>query len=123
VPFYALLLLVPGFMLAKFYKSSSPYVVLTGQLRVFVFIYAFTYLTAMVASYLCGLGKSRLPFYGQAVNAGCTVLITLPLAAKFGVTGAAWGGLLPIIAQLCVNVYFLRFADTPEPMPAVIADS
>ncbi len=111
LPFYGLLLLFPGFMLSKFYKSTSPYVVLTGQLRAFVVVYAVTYASAMIASYLCGLGKSRFPFYGQAVNAICTCLVTLPLAAKFGVTGAAWGGLLPVVAQLLVSLYYLRMTN------------
>jgi O-antigen/teichoic acid export membrane protein len=118
VPFYGILLLIPGFMLKKFYKANSPYIVLTSQMRVFVLIYACTYLSAMISSFLCGLGKSRLPFFGQAANAVCTVLITLPLAARYGVTGAAWGGLIPIMAQLTVNLYFLRSVrDTEAVVP------
>ncbi len=114
LPFYGILLIAPGFALHLLYGDHSPYLTLTSQLRVFVLVYACMYASIMVTSYLCGLGKSRGQFFGQATNAVITCLVTLPLAAKFGVTGAAWGGLLPVVAQLLVSLYYLRVVDTAE---------
>jgi O-antigen/teichoic acid export membrane protein len=109
-PFFAVLALVPGMALHIFYKHGSPYLLLTTPMRVFTIAYAFMYISAMINSYLCGLGNSLLPFVGQAVNALVTCLITLPLVAKFGVTGAAWGGMFPVIAQVAIGIYFVKHA-------------
>jgi O-antigen/teichoic acid export membrane protein len=109
-PFFAFLLIAPRFALHLFYKPHSPYLQLSIPLRVFTVAYILMYVSAIINSYLCGLGKSRLPFFGQVANATVTCLITLPLVAIFGVSGAAWGSLFPVIAQLCFGVYFVSQA-------------
>jgi len=107
-PFFAFLAILPSFALHIFYKPGSPYLLLATPMRIFTFAYALMYISAMMNSYLCGLGKSRLPFIGQAANAMVTCLITLPLVARFGVIGAAWGSLFPVIAQVAFGAWFLR---------------
>ena len=109
-PFFAFLLLIPGIALHIFYKASSPYLQLTSVLRIFTLAYALMYLSAIINSYLCGLGKSRLPFIGQVANALITLLVTLPLVARFGVLGAAWGAIFPVLAQVSLGLYFVRQA-------------
>lgn len=111
-PFFAFLMILPGIALHIFYKHGSPYLQLATPMRIFAVAYALSSVSAMMSSYLCGLGKSRLPFFGQIANAVTTAAITLPLAAKFGLIGAAWGGLFPVMAQVCVGVYFVRKVST-----------
>ena len=108
LPFYAALLALPTFVLSHWYGSRSPYVGLGGPLRAYTVVYATTYVAAMIASYLCGLGRSKLPFYGQTANAVVSVLVTLPLAARYGVNGAAAGATVAVVVQLATNVYLVR---------------
>jgi O-antigen/teichoic acid export membrane protein len=109
-PFFAVLLILPNLALHIFYKHGSPYLQLATPMRIFTFAYALAYLSAMMNSYLCGLGKSRLPFIGQVANAIVTCLITLPLVAKFGLIGAAWGAIFPVTAQVAFGIYFVSKA-------------
>jgi O-antigen/teichoic acid export membrane protein len=109
-PFFGFLIAFPTVALRIFYRGGSPYLALGTPVRIFAIAYGFMYLSAMINSYLCGLGKSRLPFIGQSVNAIVTCLITLPLVAKFGVAGAAWGGMFPVIAQVAIGIYFVKHA-------------
>jgi O-antigen/teichoic acid export membrane protein len=114
-PFFAFLMIVPGIALHIFYKPGSPYLQLTTPMRVFTLAYGLMYISAMMNSYLCGLGKSRLPFFGQLANALATCVITLPLVAKFGVIGAAWGGLFAVMAQVSMGIVFVSsFSGRPE---------
>ena len=109
-PCFAFLAILPGIALHVFYKPGSPYLQFTTPLRIFTIAYVLMYVSAMINSYLCGLGKSRLPFIGQLANAAVTCAITLPLVAKFGLIGAAWGSLLPVVAQVAFGAYFVRLA-------------
>jgi O-antigen/teichoic acid export membrane protein len=111
-PFFAFLVAFPGIALHIFGKRDTPYLQLTTPLRVFTFAYVLMYLSAMMNSYLCGLGKSRWPFFGQVANAVVTCLVTLPLVARFGVSGAAWGAIFPVTAQVIFGAYFVRRAST-----------
>jgi hypothetical protein len=44
-----------------------------------------------------------------------TCVITLPLVAKFGVIGAAWGGLFAVMAQVSMGIVFVSsFSGRPE---------
>jgi O-antigen/teichoic acid export membrane protein len=109
-PFFAFLLLLPHLALRIFYKPGSPYLQLATPMRIFTVAYALAYISAMINSYLCGLGKSRLPFIGQVANAIVTCAITLPLVAKFGVIGAAYGALFPVLTQVAFGIYFVQHA-------------
>lgn len=107
-PFFAFLMLFPGAALHIFYKPGSPFLQLTAPMRIFAFVYGGMYVSAMINSYLCGLGKSRAPFVGQVANAAATCAITLPLVARFGVIGAAWGAIFPVAAQVLVGAHYVR---------------
>jgi O-antigen/teichoic acid export membrane protein len=106
-PFFAFLILFPALPLHLIYKAGSPYLQLTGPMRIFAVAYGMMYVSIVLNSYLCGLGKSRAPFLAQIANAVATCLITLPLVARFGIIGAAWGSLFPVLAQLLVGAYFV----------------
>ncbi len=113
-PFFAFLILFPGIPLHLIYKPNSPYLTLSAPMRVFTFAYGFMYVSSAINSYLCGLGKSRVPFFAQVANAVVTCIITLPLVACFGIIGAAWGAIFPVLAQLFVGVYHVRLVRKPQ---------
>jgi O-antigen/teichoic acid export membrane protein len=117
-PFFAFLIVLPGIPLHIFYKPGSPYLALTLPMRVFAFVYGMMYVSAVVNSYLCGLGKSQLPFIGQVANAIVTCLITLPLVARYGINGAAWGGIFPVLAQVTVGIYYASRVEFGTATPA-----
>jgi len=106
-PLFVFLIALPGVALHIFYKANSPYLQLTTVMRVFAFAYALMYISAVINSYLCGLGRSRLPFIGQVANATVTLLITLPLVASYGTIGAAWGTLFAVLTQVTLGSYFV----------------
>ena len=108
LPYFGLMLLFPGPVMNIFYKAKSPYLAMTASLLAFTVAYTLMYVSAMLNAFLCGLGKSHLPFYGQIVSGLSTVLITLPLAARYGVLGAAWGTVVPVIFQVIVGIFFVQ---------------
>jgi O-antigen/teichoic acid export membrane protein len=125
LPYYLLLCTIPGVILRLFYGKSSPYLSLTTPLRLFVAIYAMFYIVQMLAGLFNGLGKSQWTFYAQLSAAISNSLIALPLAATIGLLGALAGGVVPLILQLGLGIYFLRLlthqknslADLNSPIP------
>jgi O-antigen/teichoic acid export membrane protein len=109
-PLYILLLVLPGLALRLFYGPDSHYLSLGHELRVFVLCYAMMYVANVSVSILNGLGRGHVGFIATAVAAGGAMAISVPLAAAFGVRGAAWGGAVPIALQLLVAVVLLRNA-------------
>jgi O-antigen/teichoic acid export membrane protein len=130
LPYYLLLVTFPGVILRMFYGRSSQYLPLTTPLRLFVAIYALFYVAQMLAGLFNGLGESRYTFYAQLSAAISNSLIALPLAAAVGLLGALYGGIVPIILQLGLGLYFLRLlshpknslADLHSPLPHGLAE-
>jgi O-antigen/teichoic acid export membrane protein len=115
-PCFAILILMPGTILHGFYRHVPEFWSLTGPVRIFSVVYAMMYVSAVINSYLCGLGRSKVPFLGQTANAIVTCVITIPLVAMWGITGAAIGGLFTVSAQLSVGIYhvYQLWRKTPE---------
>jgi O-antigen/teichoic acid export membrane protein len=109
-PFYALLLLLPGLALRLFYGPDSHYLSLGHELRVFVLCYAMMYVGNVSISILNGLGRGHAGFIATAIAAAGAAAVSVPLAAAFGVRGAAWGGVVPICLQFLVAATLLRYA-------------
>jgi O-antigen/teichoic acid export membrane protein len=107
LPYYGLLIAAPHWVLEHL-KPGSKYAELSTPVRLYVGIYLLLYGTQVLASFLSGLGRTRQPFYAQATAAVVTAAVTLPLVVKFGVIGAAVGGLFPMAAQLLVCAYYAR---------------
>jgi O-antigen/teichoic acid export membrane protein len=109
-PFFAFLIGFPTVALHIFYKPGSPYLALGPVMQIFTLAYGLMYVSAMINSYLCGLGQSRLPFLGQLANASVTLIITIPLVARYGLPGAAYGSIAAVLAQLSFGMYFVNQA-------------
>jgi O-antigen/teichoic acid export membrane protein len=107
-PYYGLLLVAPGLALRVFYGRNFNHAPLHDELRVFVLGYSLMYVGNICVSVLNGLGRGHAGFIATAVAAAGAALIAVPLAAAFGVTGAAWGGIVPITAQLLVAAVLLQ---------------
>jgi O-antigen/teichoic acid export membrane protein len=107
-PYYLLLLLAPGLVLRVFYGGNFNHAPLHDELRVFVLGYSLIYLGNVCVSVLNGLGRGHAGFVATAVAAAGAALVAVPMAVAFGVWGAAWGGIVPISAQLLVAAVLLR---------------
>jgi len=90
-PYFALLMAWPGAALAALYGPASPYAELRGPLRILVVSYLFQYPAQVLSALLNGLGDSRSDSQAQTAGAAGAILVGLPLAARFGVGGAAAG--------------------------------
>jgi O-antigen/teichoic acid export membrane protein len=122
LPYYLALLLFPATVLSLFFGRESAYVGLATPLRLFVAAYAMFYVAQMSAALLNGLGRSRAAFVAHAAGATATLLVAIPLAAAFGLSGAVWGGLAPAAVHAAASMLLLRRMNrsqpaTPEPAP------
>src|ERR1019366_10787462 len=106
LPYFAALALLPQLALRMFYGANSPYLSYTTPLRLMVAVYTVFYLSQMAAAFLNGLGHSRWTFFAQVGAAISNAAICLPLAAVVGLYGAIWGGIVPMLVQLLIVLYF-----------------
>jgi O-antigen/teichoic acid export membrane protein len=114
-PYYLALVLFPTTVLALFSRNNPEYVGLTTPLRLFVAAYAMFYVAQMSAALLNGLGRSRAAFVAHAAGAAATLLVAIPLAASFGLSGAVWGGLAPAAAHAAASMLLLRRMNRLQP--------
>ena len=115
--YFLILIAIPVHLLSWLYKPTSPYVSQAPLLRLFVANYCVVYISAVVGSWLAGLGRSRYNFNAQVVNIVLTVLVGMPLTAKYGVSGLVWGGLLSSFASICVCLYYIHHVNKHPVMP------
>jgi O-antigen/teichoic acid export membrane protein len=108
LPFYLILLLWPHEVLHFFYGTESPYLALTGILRLFVFYYVLGYTANIMVIILNSLERTRVAFFSQLASATTTLLIGLPLIAWAGVIGATIAGGLTSLARLVASGFFLK---------------
>jgi O-antigen/teichoic acid export membrane protein len=116
-PYFAILALMPHTALRLFYGPDSPYLAYTTPLRLMVAVYSIFYVSQMVSAFLNGLGHGRWTFYAQIGAAIGNATFCLPMAALVGVTGAIVGGVIPMLAQLGIGLYFAKSLFSP-PKPA-----
>ena len=115
LPYYALVLLAPEFAL-RLFTDKPEYAGLGTHLRLFVLAYILTFPAHVVLSLLNGLGRTRSTFVAQCAFSAATLLLSLPLAAAYGLAGAVWSGVLPALAFVATSVVMLRRA-TAAPWP------
>lgn len=114
-PFYAAVLLVPEFVIGVFTRGNADYAGLSTHLRLFALAYLLAFPAQVIGALLNGLGRSRQSFGAQFVFAGATLLVSLPLAASYGLAGAVWGGLAPAAAFAAVSFAMARRVGRDEP--------
>lgn len=124
-PYFLLLALAPEWCISMAYRGhAAEYAGVVPMLRLYVANYTCVFFSAVLGAWLAGLGQSRFSFYAQIANIVATVLIGLPLTAKFGVMGLICGGLVSALACLVGSAWFLQRAPqttdmaSPEPQAA-----
>jgi O-antigen/teichoic acid export membrane protein len=108
LPFYLILILRPQWALQLFYGANSPYLGLTGILRLSALCYSIGFLSIFMMIILNGLEKTKAAFFSQLAGAITTIVVGAPLTAWGGVAGATAGGGLTTLAQLIVSGFYLR---------------
>jgi O-antigen/teichoic acid export membrane protein len=111
LPYYAVVLAFPRFMLGLFYGPASPYVDLAGEVPYVVLIYATLFVSQLSVSLLNGLGEGRASFVATLSSSLATVALVVPLVHRFGLHGALVGGTVPMLVQLGVAVWMIRRAE------------
>lgn len=123
-PYYALVTIFPEFMLSLFFKPTSPYVALAGEVKWVTLIYAASFVATMAISLLNGLGEARASFVATVASSLATVAISVPLILKFGLHGALIGGAIPMFLQFGIAVWmFRRHMRRASPVAAVNTSS
>lgn len=107
LPYFAVLVLFPRLALVAFYGANSPYLGLAVDLRLFAAGYALSYCVMVCTSMLNGLEQARGTFLAAIIASAVSAVTTIPLTIRFGLIGAAAGGVLPVIAQLFAAAWIL----------------
>lgn len=104
-PYYVALLIWPHLGLSLFYGHSSSYLTLTTPVRIFATAYFARYGFMAVSSFLNGIEESLSVLRADIVAAGALVF-ALPLAARYGVSGASAGYLAVNLLRALCAVWF-----------------
>lgn len=115
-PYYGTVALFPKFALHVFTGGNSAYADLTTPLRLFVLAYVIIFPGQMLRFLLDGLGRTRCSFIAQCAFSASTLLVSIPLAAKFSLVGAVWGGLVPAAIYVIVSAMMVR--KSPAGLPS-----
>jgi O-antigen/teichoic acid export membrane protein len=101
--------------IAVLYGWHSDYMIYAPVVRICAVAVGFVYLGIAASAYLNGIHRTRQAFFGQVVYAACYVLIVMPLTAKFGMYGAAWGWLIATVSAGATYAYNVsRTEDQPR---------
>ncbi|HKX28132.1 MAG TPA: hypothetical protein VJ302_10590 [Blastocatellia bacterium] len=108
LPFHLTLLLWPQGVLRLFYGADSPYLGLTGILRLFVLCYVLGYTANILVVILNSLERTRVAFLAQLASALTTLFVGLPMIAWAGVIGATIAGGLTSLVRLTAAGFFIK---------------
>jgi O-antigen/teichoic acid export membrane protein len=107
-PVLLLLAVAPEFCLRLAFHDKYTGPKHQEALRFVVSGYSLLYLVTAVTSFLNGVHRTRYTFYGQLAGSISMFVILLPLNIEFGWLGYAAGGVLPVLIQLLVLLWFAR---------------
>lgn len=105
--YYLVLLVFAEPLLKLLWGVDKPYWQHANLLRLFVGNYIAIYLLTMITAWLGGLGQSKHTFYVALTNVVMSLVVGLPLTAKFGVAGLIMGGLISSGVSALVAIYFI----------------
>ncbi len=108
LPYVAALLIFPRQLLGLFYGSSSPYVALSGVVRLLTVVYALHYLSLTLKFLLNAVEKNRPQFVTEICGTVLLVGVGVPLVLWFGVAGAILATGVWILTRLTGNTIILR---------------
>jgi len=108
VPYLIVLAVVPVLALELFYGRTSPYIALSGPIRWMCAAYLLMYTGQVAEACMNGLRQPKYAFLGQASALIPAALVGLPLAAIYGVKGAAIGLLITNVTKTTAQITLLR---------------
>ncbi len=106
LPYFTILLFWPRAVLSALYGPASVYTALAGSLRLLVAAYAFIFVAQVLGIFLTGLGDARAAFHAQMYAAFSSLVLGLPLACLWGVTGACAGMLVVNAAKTVAGAFY-----------------
>jgi O-antigen/teichoic acid export membrane protein len=114
LPFYAIVFITPEFVIKVMSHNNPAYMGLGNYLRLFALSYLLAFPAHVTQALLNGLGRTGSTFLAQCAFSTVTLLVSLPLAAAFGLSGAVWGGVLPAVAYVVTSFFMLRRASADD---------
>jgi O-antigen/teichoic acid export membrane protein len=108
LPYFAALLLFPRQLLGLVYGTRSPYLALTGPLRLFALVYAIYYLTLAVKFLLNALEENRAQFTAELLSSLVLVTTIVPLVIFYGLSGAIAATGAWFAVRLACNAVVMR---------------
>ncbi|MCJ2041894.1 polysaccharide biosynthesis C-terminal domain-containing protein [Methylobacterium sp. J-059] len=105
---YCSALIEPRLILSAFYGAGSPYLDLTGPVRVLVLAFMAGYATEAVCSFLHGIDAPRTAVVINGIGVAISIVVGLPLIILYGVMGAAAATLISAIARLVASHMILK---------------
>jgi O-antigen/teichoic acid export membrane protein len=91
IPFFALVAIVPEWILGLVYGPASPYRFVGGPLQLFAVAYILYYVGGLLMTLLTSLKETRRVFIAQLTSALGGILIGIPLTLWLGLAGACLG--------------------------------
>jgi O-antigen/teichoic acid export membrane protein len=107
-PVFLILWIAPNWCLRLAYRGKYSGHHFPIALRFVVLGYVLIYLNTAVTSFLNGVHRTRYTFYGQLAGSISMFAVLLPLNIAFGWLGYAAGGVMPVLIQLGVLLWFTR---------------
>ncbi len=108
LPYYIVLLLVPGKSLSLLYGVNSPFVALSAQLRIFVVAAAFMYAAHIACAFLYGIKRAASVFQAQVSGIPIVLILGLPFTLCWGVRGACFGLLVLYASRTLIAMNLVR---------------
>lgn len=112
--YYGLLCAFPTVALRIVFGAGSPYLEQATLLRFYLLNMVMVYIEIVLLGWLSGLGETRANFVTQTFQAITTLLIGLPLTARYGIPGLITGGLISTSVCVIAQWIMLRKALAPE---------
>lgn len=103
LPYYLTVLIAPEMMIKLLYRdAAAQYLHLVDETPYLVAIYGTLFIAYMFVSLLNGLGESRASFLATVASTVVTLLLVVPMTLAYGLRGALFAGVVPILTQVGV---------------------
>lgn len=107
LPYFAVVLLLPGLLITLFYGRSSVYMQVDGLLRILVVAYFMETIACVSSATLGGLERTAYVFTSQFISAAVAIAGCLPAALLWGVPAAVGGLAVVNTVKAATSTYFV----------------
>jgi len=106
--YYALLFAFPAGALKLVFGAHSPFISQASSLRFYLLTMCVCYVEMVLLAWLHGLGDTRAGFLTRIVQAGVSILVSLPAIVFFGIRGLIAGEFLSMTLGAVLAIILLR---------------